>query len=240
MPDIELPTVESFTIPSLDWIVTDLRNLDAIGKFETMDRWTQAAIAYTATIQIDHKEVLCEYAIPKQNEALSKREAEAFVANPDRDWAKYRREHPVERLRFQTGIENRGAMLSVVYRDRIIGAIHTAVYVVESDTREKITARSMLWVCVEPRRGMSDIDTNVDAVAFMIDNDLRLEDGRVLDFVGFDQVLDIPMSEWGTERAPMAEFYARLAMRFDQSTDSETGDIRFRRRGASPMPVASR
>lgn len=238
MPRVELPIVAPFTIPALEWTVTDIRSLGSVGQSETENRWTKAVIDYAATIQIDHRDVLCENVIPKQNQEFHLRLAKAQVADQSLSAEAYTRAHPLKRLRFHTGIESSGSVLSVSHQDRVIGGIHVAVYVVESDTPQKLTATSMLWLAVEPRLGMAEIDVNVAAITYMLKNDLELEDGRALDFIGYDQTSDIPMSEWGPERAPLLAFYDRLAVDFDRSTDPITGDFRFRRRGVTARPAS--
>ncbi len=236
MPDVALPIVKSFRIPALDWTVVDYRNLDHARKSQAESRWSKAVKEYVATIRVDPDVILCKIAIPQQRDDFDRGLAKAFLRDENVDLEAYAKDHPVKTYTYHTGIENRATLLAVSFKDRIIGGIYVATYVVESETREKLTARSLLWVAVEPRRGLSDIDVKLDAIRFLIENDLKLDDGRILDFVEWIQSTDIPRSEWGPERAPMVEFYDRLEQVLDKSVDPETGNFRFRRPGAEPRP----
>lgn len=233
MPQIELPAVKAFTIPSLGWLVTDYRDLGSAEQTQARSRWTKAVVTYNEAQGIDRSDVLCQWATPKHHQAAAKRFESAWEDNPRIDARAFMLANPPKRFRFHQGSERRGALLGVKDGSRIIGGIYCSNYTPEIDTRNKLTARSMLWVGVEPIRGRLELDVWMDAIIYMIDNDLELADGRVLDFIGYDFRSDAHLRDGLSARAPLNAFIARMAAHFDSSgaPDAE-GDIRYRRRGA--------
>jgi len=239
MPNTGLPIVKTFTIPSLEWTVTDLRNLDFFTKTQAMERFIAVVLKNTGDQGIDQADILCEFAVPRQQNDFEVGYATAYLKQPTLTRERRQQTHPLEKFRFHTGRENPAPLMSVTMRGRIIGGIYIATFMIEEDTPRKLTARSMLWVGVEPIRGREELDVWMDAITFMIDNDLELEDGRVLDFVGYDFISDQHMRDGMAERTGLVDFLGRMAAYYDDNSGppDAAGDISFRRLVATARPA---
>lgn len=232
MPHSILPVIETFTIPRLGWTVTDYRNLAWGEKAQVGLIWTQATVAYVEEQGIEKADVLCEWVKPKRKREIEDGFLRAFERDPTTDYATYRKDNQRKRFRFEA-VGGNQVLLGVFHRDRIVGGIDCSNFVVEEDTRSKLTGRAMLWVGVEsvPRR--ADLDVWMDAITFIIDNDLELEDGRTLDLIGYDYKSDVHLRDSLPSHAPLLAFLDRLAGVFDSSGSPDAeGDVKFRRRGA--------
>lgn len=233
MAAIVLPTVETFTIPSLGWTVTDFRNLGHAEKVQSMYRFKKAVLRFVRSQSIKPVDILCSLTIPKQTDDFERGYSEAFLKDPRLDRADYILSHPIERFRFHTGMENRAELLSVSMDGQIIGGVHFAKFTIEIDTTRKLACRSMIWIGVDPIQGRADLDVWMDAITFIIDNDLGLEDGRALDFIGYDFTSDTHLKEGLSDRTGVVEFIDRMADHFNTSRlPDSNGDLHFRRVGA--------
>ena len=232
MPDVALPIVKTFTIPSLGWSVVDIRNLDSRQHSQTMQKWSKSVVDVTKA-WVRKEEFLCEYTAPKQINEFEVGFSSAWMQDNSLTRDEYAKDHPRKRERFQDQGVTHGATFGALVDGRVIGGFHCSNISIETDTPRKLTIRAMLWVGVDPVRGRAEMDVWMDAISYIIDTDLELEDGRVLDFIGYDFISDIPREQWPPERAVLIDLTDRLGAAFDtQGGHDAKGDRQYRRRGA--------
>lgn len=230
--DTPLPIVEPFLIPSLGWKLTDFRATDPHDWATAARAWTQSVVRFTESQGIESNSILCQNDVRLRGERMDARFQEALALDPSLTVEEFSKTYSDPKPRFKRLLDIPHLMLAIEKRSEFIGAINVTQIRAEFETSRKITTTAMIWVGHDiPARQDDDPSTWTEAIFYMIDNDIRLADGRVLDIVGYDFVSDVMLKDRLASRPGLLTFLDQLGMRMDRQgeADPETGDIKFRR-----------
>jgi hypothetical protein len=203
MPHLEypFPIVLPFDIEPIGWSVSDLRSINQSDCLAVQRIYNQAALEFVESEGIPKEETICQWSEP----------AGAFH--------RFNSSSPLDAL-----------FLSVRRGGELVGGIHVSKFDVEREDTEKIVSTAMIWAAVTDAEGVDEVETHLSAIRFLIHNDLALDDGRVLDLIGYNMLaynLDVPLTP---DQSRLTAFRDGMMSDYDATVEEATGDIRFRRK----------